>query len=269
MWTSHAAPCLQLGRPGVADLLLRPRVHGGTLAGFPRVAEAAPRDLLVEDRGDLRLLHAGSDLLPDEREDLLRLGDRGADAFDLEGRLAPPQRADDLRGRHEAIGVRRALQGLAQHEPHSVREPVRGRVAGRVVERDRLRVELFDRLTENGADALVVGDDVGVAPACTTPGASKRPTIAFRSPERERRNALCQVQCVPTISSMHGSGVTCVSWTNVSQRSMSCSSRIAGTWSSFSRMSIPSSVMAERCHTARLLGPGRFSMRGPVTIQPA
>src|SRR4029079_4063303 len=85
-------------------------------------------------------------------------------------------------------------------------------------------------------------------PTCSMPGASKRPTIAFRSPERESRNALCHVQCVPTISSMHGSGVTCVSWTNVSQRSMPCSSRIAGTWSSFSRTSFDSLVMAERSH---------------------
>ena len=43
-------------------------------------------------------------------------------------------------------------------------EPVCGRVAGRVVERDRLRIEPLDRLTQNRADTFVVGDDVGVAP---------------------------------------------------------------------------------------------------------
>jgi len=42
----------------------------------------------VEDGRDLRLHHAGSDLLSHEREDLLRLVDRVADAFDLEGRLS-------------------------------------------------------------------------------------------------------------------------------------------------------------------------------------
>ena len=119
MWTTYAAPCLQLGRPGVADLLLRPRVHGGTLAGFPRVAEAAPRDLLVEDRGDLRLLHAGAELLPDEREDLLRLGDRGADALDLEGRLAPRSEpttcADDTR--RSAYGVPSSVSRSTSHIP--------------------------------------------------------------------------------------------------------------------------------------------------------
>src|SRR4029078_13187661 len=51
-----AALRLELGRTGVADLLVRAGVHGGALAGLPRVAEAAPRHFVVEDRGDLRLL---------------------------------------------------------------------------------------------------------------------------------------------------------------------------------------------------------------------
>jgi hypothetical protein len=45
----------------------------------------------VENRRDLCLLQAGAHLLADDGEDLFRLVDRGADALDLEGRLAASQ----------------------------------------------------------------------------------------------------------------------------------------------------------------------------------
>ena len=100
----------------------------------------------------------------DVGEDLFRLGDRGADTSDLERRLAPAQRPDDGLRRDESIGVRRALQSLAEHEPEPVSEAVRSRVARRVVDRDRLRREALDRLAEPRPDALVVLHDLGVRP---------------------------------------------------------------------------------------------------------
>jgi hypothetical protein len=116
----------------------------------------------VEDRSDVRLFQAGADLLADDGEDLFRLIDRGSDALDLEGRLATSQRADERARRHESIGVGGALERLAQHEPEPVREPVGRRVARRVVDCDRLRVEALDGFAEGGAHALVVCLDFGV-----------------------------------------------------------------------------------------------------------
>src|SRR5919106_747425 len=73
------------------------------------------------------------------------------------------------------------------------------------------------------------------APISSTLGASKRPTIAVRSPPAEIRNAPVHALYVPAISSRHGSLVRSVSRTSVSQRSTSCSRRISAAWSSFSR----------------------------------
>ena len=61
--------------------------------------------------------------------------------------------------------------------------------------------------------------------------------MAIRSPFAETRNALCQAQYVPAIRSRHGSVVSSVSRTSVSQRSTSCSRSISVAWSSFSWMS--------------------------------
>jgi hypothetical protein len=41
-----------------------------------------------------------------------------------------------------------------------VRQPVRGRVALGVVDRDRRRIDPLDRLAKRRADAFVVGDDL-------------------------------------------------------------------------------------------------------------
>ena len=70
-----------------------------------------------------------------------------------------------------------------------MREAVGGRVAGRVVERDRRRVEARDRLTENRPDTLVVGDDVGVTPNLLDAGRVEAPDDRLplaRAGEQER-----------------------------------------------------------------------------------
>ena len=79
-----AAPCFQLSRPGVADLLLRAGVDGRAVGRLPRVAESASRNLGLHDRCDFGLLQAGPDPLTDVRKDLFRFRDRGADPGDLE-----------------------------------------------------------------------------------------------------------------------------------------------------------------------------------------
>src|SRR5918994_2188264 len=84
------------------------------------------------------------------------------------------------------------------------------------------------------------------APISSTLGASKRPTIAVRSPVAEIRNAPVQALYVPAISSRHGSFVSSVSRTSVSQRSTSCSRRIPAAWSSFSRTRLAWSTATPR-----------------------
>ena len=49
-----AAARTELAGRRVTDLFLRPRVDGGAMVAPPRVAEAAPRDLVVHQRCDLR-----------------------------------------------------------------------------------------------------------------------------------------------------------------------------------------------------------------------
>ena len=58
--------------------------------------------------------------------------------------------------------------------------------------------------------------------------------MAIRSPFAATRNALCHAQYVPAMRSRHGSFVSSVSRTSVSQRSTSCSRRMPVAWSSFS-----------------------------------
>jgi hypothetical protein len=71
------------------------------------------------------------------------------------------------------------------------------------------------------------------APVPSTLGTSKRPTIAVRSPVADTRNAPVQALYTPAMRSRHGSFVSMVSRTYVSQRSTSCSPRISTAWSSF------------------------------------
>ena len=58
----------------------------------------------------------------------------------------------------ESLCERRVCERLLQLEPEPVRQPVGGRVAGRVVERDRARVQALDGGEERRLDALVVAD---------------------------------------------------------------------------------------------------------------
>ena len=62
--------------------------------------------------------------------------------------------------RRSAYGVPASVS--CKQEPEPVGEPVGRRVRGRVVERDRARVEPLDRLEQVGGEALVVGDDLAV-----------------------------------------------------------------------------------------------------------
>ena len=70
-----------------------------------------------------------------------------------------------------------------------MREPVRGRVARRVVERDRLGREALDRLAQPGPDALVVPLDLGVRPElldarCVVAAHDRDPLARARQQER-------------------------------------------------------------------------------------
>ena len=95
-----------------------------------------------------------------------------------------------------------------------------------------------------------------------------------RSPPAETRKAPCQALYTPAIRSRHGSFVSDVSRTNVSQRSTSCSRRIPTAWSSFScasvapgaarRVTLPAVV--QRSTTSRR---GRSGSRSPCTARPA
>ena len=78
-------------------------------------------------------------------------------ALDLLGRLPSAERVHDRFGRDEAVGVR-VGERVLQDAPEPVCQSVRSGIALRVVERDRARREAFDRLTQGGADALVVAD---------------------------------------------------------------------------------------------------------------
>ena len=163
----------------------------------------------------------------DELEDLLSFAHRVADEVDLHGRLAASEGIDDRCRRDETVREPGVRERLLELEPEPVRQAVRGRIAPRVVQRDRAGRESFQRLTQRGLDALVVADHV-VAADLLTAGASKRPTIATRSPVAEMTNAPVQALYVPAIRSRHGSLVSIVSRTSVSQTSVSCGEVIAG-----------------------------------------
>src|SRR4029453_9609520 len=77
--------------------------------------------------------------------------------------LPAAQRVDDRPRGDEAIRKRGLREGLLELEPETMRETVRGRVALRVVERDRPRRQALDGLAEGGLDALVVADHVVAA----------------------------------------------------------------------------------------------------------
>ena len=153
----------QLARRRMSDLLLRPGVDRWAVVAAPGVAEAAPRDLRVHDVRDVELGQPGPQCSRDEVEDLLGLAHRLPDEVDLHGRLAAPERVDDRRRRDETVRESAVRECLLELEPEPVRQAVRGRVAPRVVERDRARREAFQRLTQRGLDALVVADHVVAA----------------------------------------------------------------------------------------------------------
>src|SRR5262245_37152221 len=155
-----AAPRAQLAGRAVPDLLLGPGVHRGAVLTLPGVAQATVADLRVHERRDLELRQPRPELAVHVLEDLLRRLDRTADAAHLLGRLAPAQGVDDPLGRDESVRVRRPRERLLEVEPEPVRQPVRGWVALRVVERDRARRDAFDGLSKRRAEALVVPDDL-------------------------------------------------------------------------------------------------------------
>ena len=111
----------------------------------------------MHDLRDLELAQVRPERGSDGVEDLFRLARCAADALDLLGRLPSAERVHDRLGRDEAVGES-VGERVLQHAPEPVRQPVRSGIALRVVERDRAGREAFDRLTQGGADALVVAD---------------------------------------------------------------------------------------------------------------
>ena len=186
-------------------------------------------------------LRPGRSPCVDHAEDLLRLADRAANPLDLGRRLAAAERVDDRLRRREAVDERRVREGLLQHPPEAVRQAVGRRVAIRVVERDRARREALDGLDERRPDALVVADDLvgaDLLDARRVEAPDDRGSLAVA----EMRNAPVHALYVPAMSSRHGSFVSSVSRTSVSQRSTSCSPRIATAWSTFSWTRLPSAT---------------------------
>ena len=179
----------QRTRRRMADHLVGAGVDRRTVISAPGVAEPARGDLLMHQPGDLDLREAGPKRLRDALEDLLRRRGRRAHERHLLRRLASPHGVDDVLRGDEPLWVRRAGERLLELEPEAVGETVRGRVAPRVVERDRARIEPLDRLAERGADALVVADHLAVRPhlleARRVEAADDRDPLAAR-PDEER-----------------------------------------------------------------------------------